>query len=109
MLLEERAAATYLSHLAARSFCWARLGWLLVWMLLCASRWRSRLRETKPAATLHRVAGVMPDLERGLGRAVPRSPFTKRKHGCGAPADGAILRAALAEIFGKANVSASCR
>ena len=35
MLLEERAAATYLSHLAARSFCWARLGWLLVWMLLC--------------------------------------------------------------------------
>ena len=27
MLLEDRAAATYLSHLAARSFCWARLGW----------------------------------------------------------------------------------
>ena len=76
--------------------------------LLRASRWRSRLRRTKPAATLQRVDGMMPDLERGLGRAVPRSRITKRKHRSGAPADGASLRAAFAPIFGKANAPGSC-
>ena len=77
--------------------------------LAYASRWRSRLRQTKPAATLQRVDGMMPDLERGLGRAVPRSRITKRKHRCGAQARRASLRARLAGIFGIANLLASCR
>ena len=63
--------------------------------LAYVSRWRSRLRRTEAAATLQRVDGMMPDLERGLGRAVPQSRITKRKHRSGAPADGASLRAAL--------------
>ena len=76
--------------------------------LLHTSRWRSRLRRTNAAATLQRVDGMMPDLERGLGRAVPRSPFTKRKHRNGAQAHGARLRIVFAIIFGKAKIWASC-
>ena len=76
--------------------------------LAYGSRWRCRLRRTNAAATLPGIDGVVLDLERGVARAAPHSPFTKRKHRNGAQAHGARLRPALAGIFGKANVWASC-
>ena len=48
--------------------------------LAYVSRWRSRLRRAEAAATLQRVDGLMPDLERGVARAASHSRFTKRKH-----------------------------
>ena len=77
--------------------------------LLRASCWRCRLRRTEAAATLQRVVGLIPDLERGGGRDELSSPFAKHKHRSGAQARRASLRARLAGIFGKANLSASCR
>ena len=53
---------------------------------LIGYRWRSRLRGTEAAATLQRVVGLTPDLERGVARAASHSPLRKQKHRCGARA-----------------------